>query len=142
MSEIQTYKIEDINRLSQMHDEIVNRFDYDKDNFILYIDNLQLNSRLNLKKCKIIFSVFEDLFYDVYFIFFKFKKNKIKYGKKIYLEELLKNKKNKKFEFEILDIFLGYNVVLLSCKVYTSKKICKSKFHLYIHSKYISYYYY
>lgn len=115
------YNTSNILQMEQFHDEIVNKFDFADNKFILYLDDLHFDYGYDEKKCKIIFSNIEDIFSDISFTFMKIYKTKIKKGKKLYLDEFAKYTRKQDFSFEIHDIFLGYEKILIVGKIVNCK---------------------
>ena len=111
------YNISNILQMEQFHDEIVNKLDFDNNNFVLYLDDLHFDYGYGEKKCKIIFSNIEDLFSDVSFTFIKINKTKIKKGKKLFLDEFSKYIMKQDFSIEIHNMYIGYEKVLIIGKI-------------------------
>ena len=86
--------------IEQFHDEVIDKIEVIDNKLVLYIDELHFDYGNKFTKCRIIFTQFEDIFSDISFIFLNIHKNKIKSGKKLYLDEFLNYTKNKKISLE------------------------------------------
>ena len=116
------YDFSSLTQLEQLHDETVNNIVVNNNELNLYIDELHFEYGNQYSKCKIIFSDFEEIYSDVTFTFFKLYNDKIKSGKKFYLDEFVSHINKHKFSFEISDIYVGYERFLIvgrvsNCKV-------------------------
>lgn len=115
------YNIPLLPQIEQFHDEIINRIEVISTNLILHIDDLHFDYENGFSKCKIILSQFEDIFSDVSFTFLNVHKNKIRSGRKIYLDEFLEYTNKRKFFIEICDIYEGYERMFIVGKIVNKK---------------------
>lgn len=113
------YTISLLSRIEQLHDEIIDRIEVIDNNLVLCLDELHLVNKFT--KCKIIFSEFEDIFSDVSFTFLNIYKNKIRSGRKIYLDEFIEYSKKRNFFIEICDIYEGYERIFIVGKIVNCK---------------------
>lgn len=139
MKIIKQYETSTLIQIEQLHDELVNRFDYEDNIFNLYIDKLHFEYGNNYEKCKLSFLGFENIFCDISITFMKLRKNKIRNGKKFYLDEFLRYIKKRKFFFEILDIYFGYGKVLIVGKTTDCRSHFGNIIHLTIDSKFVKF---
>lgn len=124
----------------QMHDEVIHEISVENSCLVLTFNELHFPHDGTFSKAKIIFSGFEDILYDVHFIFFTWdKKLRIKSGRKRYLYEMLEELNKKKKVFEIIDTYFAYKRFLLfgDCKDISTGKT--EKFTLKIDADTVSY---
>jgi hypothetical protein len=118
-NKMKKYTISLLSRIEQLHDEIIDRIEVIDNNLVLCLDELHLVNKFT--KCKIIFSEFEDIFSDVSFTFLNIHKNKIRSGRKIYLDEFIEYSKKRNFFIEICDIYEGYERIFIVGKIVNCK---------------------
>lgn len=129
-------------QIKQLRNEIISDISIEKNNVILYFDQLLFNHE-GYNKCKMKFFDFDDILHDVYISFYTVNKSKILKGQKFYLDELLKLKKNLSISFEVADIFLGFTTpIMISGIVIKNDKKIKESFTLYISTEKFSYCFY
>lgn len=136
------YNISVTSHIEQFHDEVIDKIEVIDNKLVLYIDDLHFDYGNKFTKCRIIFTQFEDIFSDISFIFFKIHKNKIKSGKKLYLDEFFNYTKNKKISIEISDIYEGFEKILIVGKITNGKIIHGNFVQLHIDTKSIIYEFY
>ena len=136
-NKMKKYTISLLPQIEQLHDEIIDRIEVINNNLVLHFDELHLVNKYS--KCKIMFSQFEEIFSDVSFTFLNIHKNKIKSGRKIYLDEFIEYKKNRNFFIEICDIYEGYERLLIVGKIVNCKISYGNYVQLCIDTKSITY---
>lgn len=136
------YNIFLTHHIEQFHDEVIDKIEVTDNKLVLYIDELHFDYGNKFTKCRIIFSQFEDIFSDISFIFMNIHKNKIKSGKKLYLDEFFNYTKKQKISIEIRDIYEGYEKILIVGKITNGKMKYGNFIQLHIDTKSITYEFY
>lgn len=137
-----TLQLADFNQ-DQMHDEIIHEISVENECLVLHFKELHFPHGGMFSKAKIIFSGFEDILYDVRFVFFAWNKRlRIKHGTNRYLYEMLEELGKKKKTFEVINTYFTYKAVLMSgkCKDNSTGKI--EEFVLEIDADEVSYTFY
>lgn len=139
MCEIKNYLLADYNFLDQMHDEIIDDIVVNENQVELVFNSLHFPHIKNYKTAKIIFNDLEDANADAYFNIFLMDRGTIKNGYCRYIDEILPDIKKKTLKFEIIDITVGYNMVMILGKTIRENNERRENFQLVISTKKISY---
>ena len=89
----------------QMHDEIIHEIRVENSRLVLCFNDLHFHGAFS--KAQIVFSGFDDILYDVRFEFFTWEGTRIQYGRRLCLDEMMREGLANK-TFEVVDFWLRY----------------------------------